>query len=632
MLLGQSLLGQTRLGARSSPAAPSGIFITSPSNGQTVGTGLTVSGLTNTAGAVEYRIDGGSWLTLATPSGGDYSGQIAGLAIGTRTLDVRQSDMPTTTASVTLNVVADTITITSPSQFTVIRRAGAPAADINVTVTYLGIPGNVQCRLNRTGSEAWQSFAATASPQNLLLADEAPGWGTIEARFSSDTGVTDTVADVGVGLAIAIWGQSNASGRGSTNQTAPAEGAYLYDNTGAFRRLEDPYDGNFGGAATYSVLDDSTSAGGSWAPRLATRITTTGGDAVLIVPCNKGGTQIGAWSYSPLTTTLFGASVARCIAAGGVDFVLWLQGEADANAGTTEATYTSLCTALVGNIRAAFPSAIVVINRIWHGAWEIDAKVDPIRNAQYTVGTTVTGARLGADLDGITTALHFSTTTELTAVGDAVFAASGFPVAAPISADGSAAASGTATLGAAATMAAAGSAVATGSAALSGGAAISLSASGGAVASGSASLSQGGSTPISAAADGAAQATGTATPSVLANLAAAGSATAAGTALLSDGSVNITPNPMLDAMYKLRPYGLADACFFGQPNFVAFLTTADADYFSAQATSHSLRYRIGVPLDSGEQITVNGFLFKIIGVPRQINADEMTADLVRMPA
>lgn len=422
MLLGSSLLGRSVLGERHKPNPIGGasITISSPVDGATVGTGFVVSGTTSTSGDVEYRIDAGSWATLATPSGGSYSGTVTGVSTGSRTLEVRQSDDTGTTDSISLTVVTDSITITSPVQYSVARRMGGATADIEISVTYLGLPTNIEFRLNRTGGEAWSSEARSGSPQVVTLSAEAKGWGTLEVRFSNATGTNDSVADVGVGIAIAVWGQSNASGRGTNNQSAPAAGAYLYDNTGQRRLLVDPYDGPFGGTETYPAIADGASAHGSWAPRLATRLTGDG-EAVLFVPCPVSSTSVGAWARNLATTSCYGASKARIDAAGGVDYVIWHQGEANATAATSESAYASALTTLVGHIRSDMGNPTVVICLLHKGAWETDAHVDPIRAAQYTVATTVTGAVLGGDMNGITTGLHLTTDTELTNAGNAIY-------------------------------------------------------------------------------------------------------------------------------------------------------------------------------------------------------------------
>jgi len=421
-MLGTGVFGAGVLGAQQSQNAVAGVVIVLPSDGATLGTGFVVSGTTDSAGDVEYQVDAGGWLTLATPSAGDFSGTVSGLSIGAHTLDVRQSDNTSVTDSISITVVADTITITSPSQFKLYRRGASSTTDVMLTVEYNGLPTNVEARFNRTGAESWRSFPRTGSPQDITLPSEARGYGTLEVRYSNATSVTDSVDDVAVGRTIAVWGQSNGSGRGTNNQTAPAAGAYLYDATGVLRAMSDPTDGNFGGSADYPVLDDGVSAAGSWLPRLAVRMLAQG-EPVLMLNCCKGSTTIGSWSRSLLTTSLYGAAKARCDAAGGVDYIIWHQGEANALAAQSEAAHETALTQLVSDIRSDLANPTVVINLIHHWTGVTSTDVDAIRAAQNTVGTTVTGAVLGGDMDGITTALHLTTDTDLTTAGDLIFEA-----------------------------------------------------------------------------------------------------------------------------------------------------------------------------------------------------------------
>lgn len=199
-----------------------------------------------------------------------------------------------------------------------------------------------------------------------------------------------------------------------------------------------------------------------------------------------------------------------------------------------------------------------------------------------------------------------------------------------ISASGAAVAGGAAALVVSVKLAAAGSAAASGSANLSGGPAGAMSASGSATAGGSAALTA----SVSLSAAGFVAAMGAGSLSIVAPLSASGLAIAGGAAALGLGGDTITldPDPLLETLYESRPFGLADDCLLGAAAFTAFLDTADADYFSAQATSHTLRYRLGVPLKTGDPVTVNGTLYRVVGAPRQINTGELRAALVRVPS
>lgn len=181
MRLGQSILGQSLLGGsvdRGGAGDP--ITITSPADSETIANEVYVTGTTDTAGDVEYRIDAGSWATLATPSGGNYSGLITGLVAGSRTIEVRQSDATGNTASVSVTVVDDAIVITSPVQHQLIRRGASATADISITFTYTGVhTTGFQARLNRTGAEGWtdlQRLPARSRSRSRARAKATARW------------------------------------------------------------------------------------------------------------------------------------------------------------------------------------------------------------------------------------------------------------------------------------------------------------------------------------------------------------------------------------------------------------------------------------------------------------------------
>lgn len=96
--------------------------------------------------------------------------------------------------------------------------------------------------------------------------------------------------------------------------------------------------------------------------------------------------------------------------------------------------------------------------------------------------------------------------------------------------------------------------------------------------------------------------------------------------------IELVQDLMLDALYQAGDFGLAVDCLLGQAAFTAFLDTADDDYFAAQSTGHTLRYRLGVPLQTGDQVTIDGTLYRVNGAARQINSGEMRAALVRVPS
>lgn len=96
------------------------------------------------------------------------------------------------------------------------------------------------------------------------LTAEVVGQGSINVRFSNDTGVSGSVNNVGVGDIFIISGQSNASGRGNTlnNYTHATLKAGLFDNDDTWKELADATDSNSG--QTDGVSSDGIAKGSPW--------------------------------------------------------------------------------------------------------------------------------------------------------------------------------------------------------------------------------------------------------------------------------------------------------------------------------------------------------------------------------
>jgi hypothetical protein len=216
---------------------------------------------------------------------------------------------------------------------------------------------------------------------------------------------------------IACIGDSNASGRVTNNQ--PFTGtAYLYDNSGAVVALADPWDG---GTNTYSVLDDGASADGSFVPRLAQHYHDAG-HSTLWVPANKGGTQTSNWARSTLTTTHYGAMKARIDAVGGVDIISIHLGANDGIAGVSQSTFVSRMNQLITDLHGDFPSARLVLHKIQEFSG-YGSQITVIRAGVQEVWDNHANVERGADFDGITTSVHYTTDADAIEVGLRTYAA-----------------------------------------------------------------------------------------------------------------------------------------------------------------------------------------------------------------
>lgn len=422
-MLGSGVLGRYLLGGQLPGVASAGITISAPAATSTIANEVAVIGTTSTGGDVEYQIDGGSWSTLATPSAGGYSGVITGLVAGARTIGVRQSDNAANTASVSVTVVNDAITISSPVDYGFKRRGASATANVAITFSWTGIHATgFEARFNRTGAEPWTTFTPGSGPATITLTGEARGSGSLQVRSKSNAFATASVAHFSVGRSVGVIGDSNASGRGAT-QSDPSNGAggqipHMYDNAGGFHPVKYPIDAlPYGGSETYSVLADA-SAVGSWALALASDFVNDG-EPVLIVVAAKGGSGIGDYARSVSTATMYGAMKARFDAAGGVDVVVVHTGNNDVTGGMSQATHQAALLQLVSDLRSDWAGARVVINKMNYDAGTPSVLVG-IRAAQQYVIDNATGAYAGGDVSPIT-ALHFGTTGEMSGFSAEVY-------------------------------------------------------------------------------------------------------------------------------------------------------------------------------------------------------------------
>lgn len=160
-------------------------------------------------------------------------------------------------------------------------------------------------------------------------------------------------------VVILLMGQSNMSGRGTNNQayTGGAEKALLFGNDYVLKTMVDPSDSSTAQVDTVS----SDGAGGSVWPLVASRLASRSpGLSFVFVPAAKGATSITQWL--PATdhqdrTTLYGSAVYRAKQAGSgqngvTTVVLWWQGETDAAAGMSQATYNGHLQSVANAVKA----------------------------------------------------------------------------------------------------------------------------------------------------------------------------------------------------------------------------------------------------------------------------------------
>lgn len=91
---------------------------------------------------------------------------------------------------------------------------------------------------------------------------------------------------------------------------------------------------------------------------------------------------------------------------------------------------------------------------------------------------------------------------------------------------------------------------------------------------------------------------------------------------------------MLDLLYTPSPYGFARTCLVEGVAFAAIVDTVDAFSFDSVAVgTHQIRYRRRTAtLATGATLSIDRAHYRVIGVPKRINADEILAQLVKVAA
>lgn len=250
--------------------------------------------------------------------------------------------------------------------------------------------------------------ASTYSVRTTVTADTSTSY-TLLSAVSVSASISCTYSIRNFDYRIVPTGDSNASGRGSFNQANSASNAYLYNNSGNVVILADPYDG--GASQVYAALDDGVSPGGSYVQHLADLLDAAG-KSVMFIPANRGGTQSSDWTTTTAGTK-YEALKNRVNAAGGdgSDLVFLIHlGANDANSSVPQATFKSRVETFIGNLNADFPLAKKYLQKVHYFSGAPVGSVDAIRAGVDDVWNGATGCLRGADLDGITTNIHYGNT------------------------------------------------------------------------------------------------------------------------------------------------------------------------------------------------------------------------------
>jgi hypothetical protein len=334
----------------------------------------------------------------------------------------------------TASAPTNTVTITTTSPLLEQRNASGQATVV-LNGTYTGTATQIHRSIDGAAfTPAITSPSGNAFTDSFVL---ATGQHTIVYRLSNDTSATATIANVRVGDWFAVYGQSNASGRGTSNQTyansAGGVGATLLGNDDVQKNLTDPYDSDTGQVDAVSA--DSIAAG-SWIVRFANAWLADQEVPIGLIPCPKGGVPISQCvKTSPDTVSginLYQSMSRRIALVGTIAGVLYEQGESDAqdSVGTLASTYETALGTIVDDVNTDFAvdTFIIPLHTItasgFNGNGTTTGQV-PIRAAQVNVAASNSNAKIGQILTDIDLSggdgLHFKTTAHLDLVATRMY-------------------------------------------------------------------------------------------------------------------------------------------------------------------------------------------------------------------
>lgn len=289
------------------------------------------------------------------------------------------------------------------------QRSSSTSGTATISGTYVGTPATIERNVDAGG---W--VTAVASPAGGVFSDSfslAVGEHSIAYRFSDDTGVTDTIANVAVGAVFAAAGQSNMSGRGTNSQvfsnSAGGLTGYLFGNDDNFKILVDPHDS---GTGQVDAISADENAAGSWIVRFAHHWLASNEVPICIIPCSSGGTSIAQWQKDSTdriaSLNLFESSARRIAAVGGIESFLFEQGERDSNLFTVNSVYQADLEQLANDVQTDFGVNLFLIplhtiTAAGHDGNGTTTGQGPIRLAQIAAATANANIDISAAIDDI---------------------------------------------------------------------------------------------------------------------------------------------------------------------------------------------------------------------------------------
>lgn len=242
----------------------------------------------------------------------------------------------------------DSITITSPVQYRVFQRSGSTGS-ISISGTYTGSPTAIEASFNG-GAYSTIDAAPAGGTFSGTLSSQTQGQGTLAVRFTNNTAVNTTVADIGIGDVFVVCGDSISEGRGTNAQSY----SHATLKAAKFTQADAWGEGNDG-------IDTGTSSGSHW-PLLETQIMASEGVPVALISCGTGSTDVAGTNNQWAKNNSGYSGMISQITDSGVNSVkgvlMHLGPNAVVNASTlSQATYNAALDTLAADIAADIAGA-----------------------------------------------------------------------------------------------------------------------------------------------------------------------------------------------------------------------------------------------------------------------------------
>lgn len=263
-----------------------------------------------------------------------------------------------------------TITLTSPTANTTLQRDASSQATINIAGTYTGEPTAIEASWNGgdyvtiDDSPSGESFSGS-------LPNQTKGQGTLTVRFTNDTDINDSAANIGIGDRFIIIGDSIAEGRGTSAQSHGHATLvpYTFRQDDALAEANDP-------------VDTGTNLGSHW-PLLIRHIMDDQECPVEIVTCAKGSTDVAGTNHTwAKAGTEYNEMVSQASAAGGTFLaILGHLGPNAVESNVAQNTYNAAVDQFVSDAQADVQSGIKLFLSIFGEVTTVTGTRDTLRAA-----------------------------------------------------------------------------------------------------------------------------------------------------------------------------------------------------------------------------------------------------------